>query len=85
HTVAAWIKHLFTPEQRHSTYSLLHSDTPMTNKDVLLVDSANKMSASELLALSDKANESGSKVILLSNASSRQGFKANNAIDLYSK
>ncbi|MGR5527504.1 conjugative transfer relaxase/helicase TraI [Vibrio maritimus] len=84
-TVATWVKHLFTPEQRHSTYSLLHSDTPMTNKDVLLVDSANKMSASELLALSDKANESGSKVILLNNASSRQGFKAYNAIDLYSK
>lgn len=85
HTVATWIKHLFTPEQRHSVHSLLHSDAPMTNKDVLLVDSANKMSANELLALSDKANASGSKVILLNNTSSRQGFKAYNAIDLYSK
>ncbi|MFA0072119.1 conjugative transfer relaxase/helicase TraI [Vibrio cyclitrophicus] len=85
HTVATWIKHLFTPEQRHSVHSLLHSDAPMTNKDVLLVDSANKMSASELLTLSDKANASGSKLILLNNTSSRQGFKAYNAIDLYSK
>ncbi|HAS6641161.1 conjugative transfer relaxase/helicase TraI (plasmid) [Vibrio parahaemolyticus] len=85
HTVATWVKYLFTPEQRHSVHSLLHSDAPMTNKDVLLVDSANKMSASELIALSDKANESGSKLILLNNTSSRQGFKANNTIDLYSK
>ncbi|MFA0041878.1 relaxase domain-containing protein, partial [Vibrio sp. 10N.261.51.A1] len=85
HTMATWIKHLFTPEQRHSAHSLLHSDTPMTNKDVLLVDSANKMSANELIALSQKANESGSKLILLNNTSSRQGFKAYNAIDLYSK
>ncbi|MFM2623537.1 conjugative transfer relaxase/helicase TraI [Vibrio owensii] len=85
HTVGAWVKHLFTPEQRHSVYGLLHSDAPMTNKDVLLVDSANKMSASELTALSEKAKASGSKLILLNNTSSRQGFKGNNAIDLYRK
>lgn len=85
HTVSAWIKHLFTPEQRHSVHSLLHSDAPMTNKDVMLVDSANKMSANELMALSDKAKASGSKLILLNNTASRQGFKAYNTIDLYSK
>ncbi|MEZ8082798.1 conjugative transfer relaxase/helicase TraI [Enterovibrio norvegicus] len=85
HTVSAWIKHLFTPEQRHSVLSFLHADDPMTNKDVLLVDSANKMSADDLIALTARANESGSKVILLNNTSSRQGFKAYNSIDLYSK
>ncbi|CAH1534276.1 Conjugative transfer relaxase/helicase TraI [Vibrio owensii] len=85
HTVSAWIKHLFTPEQRHSVHSLLHSDAPMTNKDMMLVDSANKMSANELMALSDKAKASGSKLILLNNTASRQGFKAYNTIDLYSK
>lgn len=84
-TAATWIKHLFNPEQRHSLNGLLNSGTPMTNKDVLLVDGANKMSANELIALSNKANESGSKVILLNHTSSRQGFKAYNAIDLYSK
>lgn len=85
HTFATWVKHQFIEEQRHSVYGLLHSDTPLTNRDVLLVDSANRMSASELLALSDKAKASGSKVILLNRTSSRQGFKASNAIDLYRK
>ncbi len=84
-TAATWIKHLFNPEQRHSLNGFLNSETPMTNKDVLLVDGANKMSANELIALSNKANESGSKVILLNHTSSRQGFKAYNTIDLYSK
>ncbi len=85
HTFAAWVKHLFVEEQRHSVYGLINNDTPLTNKDVLLVDNANKMSTGELLALSDKAKASGSKLILLNRTSSRQGFKANNAIDLYSK
>ncbi len=85
HTVATWIKHLFSDEHRHSLHQFLHSDTPMTNKDVLLVDSANKMSARDLLALSTQARKSGSKVILLNNTSSRQGFKAHNAIELYRK
>ncbi|ENM5739403.1 conjugative transfer relaxase/helicase TraI [Vibrio mimicus] len=85
HTFATWVKHQFIKDQRHSVYGLLHSDTPLTNQDVLLIDSANKMSASELLTLSDKAKASGSKVIFLNRTSSRQGFKANNAIELYSK
>ncbi|MEZ9292391.1 conjugative transfer relaxase/helicase TraI [Vibrio lentus] len=85
HTVATWVKHRFQEEQRHSVHGLLHSDVPMTNKDILLVDSAHKMSANELIALNEKANESGSKVILLNNTSSRQGFKAYNAIELYRK
>ncbi|MEZ8503365.1 conjugative transfer relaxase/helicase TraI [Vibrio splendidus] len=85
HTVAAWVKHRFQEEHRHSVHSLLHSDLPMTNKDVLLVDSAHKMSANELIALNAKAKGSGSKVILLNNTSSRQGFKAYNAIELYRK
>ncbi|MFM2661516.1 conjugative transfer relaxase/helicase TraI [Vibrio chagasii] len=85
HTVTAWVKHRFQEEHRHSVHSLLHSDLPMTNKDVLLVDSAHKMSANELIALNAKAKGSGSKVILLNNTSSRQGFKAYNAIELYRK
>ncbi|MFA0677881.1 hypothetical protein AB4567_26515, partial [Vibrio sp. 10N.222.51.A6] len=43
------------------------------------------MSANELIALNAKAKGSGSKVILLNNTSSRQGFKAYNAIELYRK
>ncbi|WP_210467072.1 MobF family relaxase, partial [Vibrio crassostreae] len=84
-TLSAWVGQLFSPEQRHTTHSLLQSDTPLTNKDVLLIDDANKMSANELLALTDKAKQSSSKVVMLNRVSSRQGFKANNAISLYQK
>ena len=84
-TLSAWVSQVFSPEQRHTTYSLLHGDTPLTNKDVLLIDDANKMSANELLALTDKAKQSNSKVMMLNRVSSRQGFKANNAIELYRK
>ncbi|MEZ8051527.1 relaxase domain-containing protein, partial [Vibrio sp. 1F169] len=82
-TLSAWVGQLFSPEQRHTTHSLLQSDTPLTNKDILLIDDANKMSANELLALTDKAKQSSSKVVMLNRVSSRQGFKANNAISLY--
>jgi len=85
HSVAAWIKHTFTQEQRHSVYGLLNADVPLTNKDVLLVDSAHKMSANELLSLSEQAKQSGSKVILLNPTASRQGMKGHNAIDLFAK
>ncbi|MEZ9966986.1 conjugative transfer relaxase/helicase TraI, partial [Vibrio splendidus] len=84
-TLSAWVGQLFSEEQRHTTHSLLQSDTPLTNKDVLLIDDANKMSANELLALTDKAKQSSSKVVMLNRVSSRQGFKANNAISLYQK
>ncbi|HDY8043869.1 TPA: conjugative transfer relaxase/helicase TraI [Vibrio vulnificus] len=84
-TLEAWIANAFSPEQRHTTHSLLQSDIPLTNKDVLLIDDANKMSANELLALTDKAKQSNSKVVMLNRVSSRQGFKANNAISLYQK
>ncbi|MEJ3625757.1 conjugative transfer relaxase/helicase TraI [Vibrio vulnificus] len=84
-TLGAWIANVFSPEQRHTTHSLLQSDIPLTNKDVLLIDDANKMSANELLALTDKAKQSNSKVVMLNRVSSRQGFKANNAISLYQK
>ncbi|CAK3303595.1 Conjugative transfer relaxase/helicase TraI [Vibrio crassostreae] len=84
-TLGAWIANTFSPEQRHTTHSLLQSDTPLTNKDVLLIDDANKMSANELLALTDKAKQSSSKVVMLNRVSSRQGFKTNNAISLYQK
>ncbi|HAS6144832.1 TPA: conjugative transfer relaxase/helicase TraI [Vibrio vulnificus] len=84
-TLGAWIANAFSPEQRHTTHSLLQSDLPLTNKDVLLIDDANKMSANELLALTDKAKQSNSKVVMLNRVSSRQGFKANNAISLYQK
>lgn len=85
HTFATWVKHLFQDDQRHTLHSLLHSEHPLTNKDIILVDNANKMSANELMSLSEKAGHTNSKVILLNRVSSRQGMKAHNAIDLYRK
>ncbi|WP_104026904.1 conjugative transfer relaxase/helicase TraI [Vibrio jasicida] len=85
HTVSAWVKELFEKDNRHSLRGFLNTGASMTNKDVILVDNANKMSANELIAMTSKANESGSKLVLLNRTTSRQGFKANNSIDLYSK
>ncbi|MFS1950517.1 conjugative transfer relaxase/helicase TraI (plasmid) [Vibrio lentus] len=85
HTLKAWITQVFQPEQRHSLNGILNSKAELTNKDVLVVDDANKMSANELITLTEKAKQTGSKVMLLNRTSSRQGFKAHNAIDLYSK
>ncbi|MEZ8918576.1 conjugative transfer relaxase/helicase TraI [Vibrio splendidus] len=85
HTLSAWASQLLTPEHRHTTHSLLSGDAPLTNKDVLLVDEANKLSANELLALTEKAKQSNSKVVMLNRVTNRQGFKAHNAIELYRK
>lgn len=84
-TFATWVKHHFTPEQRHTRFGLLQGDTPLTNKDILLIDDAQTLSADELIALTEKAQQSNSKVVMLNRVSSRQGFKANNAIELYRK
>ncbi|MCG3741177.1 conjugative transfer relaxase/helicase TraI [Vibrio cincinnatiensis] len=85
HTISAWISQLFTEDKRHTLQGFLNTDTPLTNKDFILVDNAGKMSASELIDITIKAKESQSKVVFLNRASSQQGFKAHNAINLYSK
>ncbi|MCG9727503.1 conjugative transfer relaxase/helicase TraI [Vibrio brasiliensis] len=85
YTLSTWARHLFHKEQRHTLQGLLHSELPLTNKDILLVDSANKMSADELIALSEKARQTNSKVILLNRISSWQGLKAHDALTLYRK
>ncbi|WP_244230880.1 hypothetical protein [Vibrio ouci] len=84
-TFATWVKHLFQEDQRHTLYGLLHSALPLTNKDVILVDHANKMSAEELISLTNTATRSNSKVVLLNCVSRRQGVKAHSAIQLYTK
>ncbi|EJX5614682.1 conjugative transfer relaxase/helicase TraI [Vibrio parahaemolyticus] len=84
-TLANWIKQVFTEDKRHSLHQYLHSTDSFTNKDILIVDNAGKMSANELIDITTKAKESQSKVIFLNRTSSRQGFKSHSAIDLYSK
>ncbi|MEZ8107082.1 conjugative transfer relaxase/helicase TraI [Vibrio cortegadensis] len=86
HNAREWIKNAFIQDHRHTLTSFLNNASPsLTNQDVLLVDSANKLSAKELMSLTEKAKESNSKVIYLNRASARQGFKAHSAMDLYSK
>ncbi|WP_435250679.1 conjugative transfer relaxase/helicase TraI (plasmid) [Vibrio sp. nBUS_14] len=85
HTLSAWASQLFSSEHRHTTHSLLNGDLPLTNKDVLLIDEANTLSANELLGLTEKAKQSNSKVVMLNRVTNRQGFKAHNAIELYRK
>ncbi|MEZ9698817.1 conjugative transfer relaxase/helicase TraI [Vibrio sp. 10N.261.46.E12] len=85
YTVAAWVKQLFTEERRTTVQGLLHNGPHMTNRDVLIVDNANKMNAKELIALTELAKSNHTKVVFLNSTSKRQGYKANNAIALYSK
>lgn len=85
YTVAAWVKQLFTEERRTTVQGLLHNAPHMTNRDVLIVDNANKMNAKELIALTELAKSNHTKVVFLNSTSKRQGYKANNAIALYSK
>ncbi|MDN3686170.1 hypothetical protein QW180_31520 [Vibrio sinaloensis] len=86
HSLKAWVDNIFLPpEQRHSVHSLINGHQPFTNKDVIIIDDANKMSAKELIAVADKAKQSNSKVMLLNRSSNRQSFKSHNAIDLFSK
>jgi len=85
HTLRGWVKNLFTEDHRHNLQGFLKQDNGLTNKDIILVDNAGKMSASELIDLTVHAKESQSKVIFLNKASSRQGLKAHSAIDLYAK
>ncbi|MCG9661357.1 relaxase domain-containing protein, partial [Vibrio mediterranei] len=68
-TFATWVKHHFTPEQRHTRFGLLQGDTPLTNKDILLIDDAQTLSADELIALTEKAQQSNSKVVMLNRVS----------------
>ncbi|ARC95084.1 conjugative transfer relaxase/helicase TraI (plasmid) [Vibrio coralliilyticus] len=85
HSIAEWIKNQFNPDHRHHLMGFLKADLPLTNKDVLLIDSAQKLSAPEITALSEKAKSSQSKIIFLNRTSSRQGFKSHSAMDLFSK
>lgn len=84
-TLSTWVKHLFEKERRHTLQGLLHSTYPLTNKDVLLIDCANKMSADELISVSNQAKRANCKVIFLNHVSSRQGMQTHNAMTLYCK
>lgn len=85
HRVSDWVRNYFNPTQHHHLHAFLTGDTPFTNKDIVMVDNAQKLSANELLSLTKRAQQSNMKMVFLNRTSARQGFKAHSAINLYSK
>lgn len=83
--ITDWIRNYFNPTQHHHLQGFLSGDTPFTNKDIILLNDAQKFSANELLSITEQAKKSNTKMIFLNRTSARQGFKSHSAINLYSK
>ncbi|MFC1502818.1 conjugative transfer relaxase/helicase TraI [Pseudomonadota bacterium] len=85
-TATQWVKNLFRPEHTHTVQRLLHDkDTPYSNRDLFVVEAANKLGVNEVQGLLDKAKTSNSKLIFLNHAKSRQGMKAGSVIETLKK
>ncbi|MDC5870574.1 conjugative transfer relaxase/helicase TraI [Vibrio europaeus] len=85
HRVSDWVRNYFNATQHHHLQAFLSGDTPFTNKDVILIDNAHKLSANDLLAITEQAQQSNTKMVFLNRTSARQGFKSHSAMTLYSK
>ncbi|MDC5841099.1 conjugative transfer relaxase/helicase TraI [Vibrio europaeus] len=85
HRVSDWVRNYFNSTQHHHLHGFLSGETPFTNKDVILIDNAQKLSANDLLAITEQAQKSNSKTVFLNRTSARQGFKSHSAMTLYSK
>ncbi|MDC5808794.1 conjugative transfer relaxase/helicase TraI [Vibrio europaeus] len=85
HRVSDWVRNYFNSTQHHHLQAFLSGDTPFTNKDVILIDNAHKLSATDLLAITEQAQKSNTKMVFLNRTSARQGFKSHSAMTLYSK
>ena len=85
-TATQWVKNLFRPEHTHTVQRLLHDkDTPYSNRDLFVVDAANKLGTNDVQGLINKAQASNSKLIFLNHAQSRQGMKAGSVIETLKK
>lgn len=74
------IKNLLKPEHTHTLNDYLKSD--MLGSGVLVVESANKLSADQLTELAAKAKDDGRKVVFLNHESQTQSFRSNSALAL---
>ncbi|MPY24478.1 conjugative transfer relaxase/helicase TraI [Shewanella sp. YLB-07] len=85
-TVVKWIKNQFKPEHTHTlSHFVKPGEHRLSNRDILVVEKANKLGIDELSALFNQAKAGNSKVILLNHAQARQGMKAGNAIEVLKK
>jgi len=85
-TATQWVKNLFRPEHTHTVQHLLHDkDTPYSNRDLFVVEAANKLGVNEVQGLIDKAKASNSKLIFLNHTHARQGMKAGRVMDTLKK
>ncbi|GLO64173.1 conjugal transfer protein TraI [Vibrio sp. MACH09] len=83
--VSDWIRNYFNSSQHHHLHAFLSGEPSLTNKDIVLIDNAQKLSANELLSLTKQAQNSNTKMVFLNRTSARQGFKSHSAMTLYSK
>ncbi len=74
------IKNYFKPQHTHTISQYLNSDR--FGSGVLIVESANKLSAVQLTELATKAKEDGRKVVFLNHESQTQSFKSHSALAL---
>ncbi len=85
-TTTQWVKNLFRPEHTHSVHRLLKDiDTPYGQRDLFVVEAANKLGINEVQGLIQKAKASHSKLVFLNHANSRQGMKAGNVMETLKK
>ncbi|MCT7948167.1 AAA family ATPase, partial [Shewanella septentrionalis] len=83
-TVVKWIMNHFKPDHTH-TLSSFTKTANNTNRDILVVENANKLGLNDFNALLAQAKAGNSKVILLNHANAKQGMKAGNAIEVLKK
>ncbi|ADT96679.1 conjugative transfer relaxase/helicase TraI [Shewanella baltica] len=83
-TIGKWIMNHFKPDHTH-TLSSFTKTANNTNRDILVVENANKLGLNDFNALLAQAKAGNSKVILLNHANAKQGMKAGNAIEVLKK
>ena len=83
-TVLKWISNHFKPSYTH-TLTNFNKNVTNTNRDLIVVENANKLGVSELQTLITQAQNGNSKVVLLNHANAKQGMKAGNAIEVLKK
>jgi len=83
-TLVKWIKNHFKPSHTHTLSQFIQAANN-TNRDVIVVENANKLGVSELNSLLSQAKQGNSKVVLLNHANAKQGMKAGNAIEVLKK
>lgn len=85
-TPVQWFKNLFRPEHTHSINKLLRDDsTPYGQRDIFVIEAANKLGVKDTQALIEKAKSSNSKLVFLNHANSKQGMKAGNVMETLKK